>query len=159
MPAAGLVDAHRRTTVGVAASAYDKRTKSRGCSPVGCIPENTRDNSRDNRSRWACKGDLIDDDDEGCWIEYYLDEPQDNVEMKIAFYRAMINIRTLNVYVNGAYHSQIKSRDDTNGYHTFFLGTKKTEKLKLYLDDWEAKSDVWLSIKEVGQRRCGLIVL
>ncbi|CAN0476352.1 unnamed protein product, partial [Scytosiphon promiscuus] len=87
----------------------------------GCIPENTRDGSRSSNSRWSCKGDILDDDDEGCWIEYYFDEPQDIEEVRIAFHRGTENTRTLNVYDNGWYHSQIESSGETNGYQTFDL--------------------------------------
>lgn len=149
MPVTALVDARYRTNVEVAASAYDTRSSGNGCSPNGCIPENTRDRSTANNSRWSCKGDLMDDDtDQRCWIEYYFEEPQDIVEIRISFYKGTKNTRTLDVYDNGAYHSEIESSGETNWYQTFYLDTDETETLRLYLDDSSTKT--WLSIKEVG---------
>ena len=148
---AALVDARERTTVDVDASGYDPRTSGSGCSPNGCIPANTRDGSRSSNSRWSCKGDIFDssDDDEGCWIAYYIDEPQDLVEIQVAFYKGKEDKSTLKVYNNGRYHGKIKSSGSTNGYQTFELDTNETEELKLRLDD---DGDVWISITEVRPR-------
>ena len=147
------MDARKSTTVEVAASAYDERTSGKGCSPDGCIPENNRDKSLSNNSRWSCKGDVIDGHDEGCSIEYYFDEPQDIVTIRIAFYEGTKRTRTLNVFDKGAYHSQIQSSGETDRYQTFYLDIDNTEELRLYLDDWESNSDVWLSLKEVSRKR------
>ncbi|CAM9164599.1 unnamed protein product, partial [Laminaria digitata] len=145
---AALVDARERTTVDVDATGYDERTSYPGCSPNGCIPKNTRDRSRSSNSRWSCKGDILDssDDDEGCCITYYFEEPQDIVEVKLAFYKGKEDTRTLKVYDNGSYHSKIKSSGSTNGYQTFELDTDETEELKFCLND---DDDVWISITEV----------
>ena len=137
----------------VAASGYDERTSYPGCTPDGCIPENTRDESRSSNSRWSCKGDILDDDDEGCWIEYYFDEPQDIVEVRISFfYKGTENSRTLNVYDNGGYHSQVESSGSTHGYQTFYLNTDETAELKLELDDWSSNRGMWISITEVSEQ-------
>ncbi|CAN0058241.1 unnamed protein product, partial [Laminaria digitata] len=113
-------------------------------------PENTRD--RDINSRWSCKGDIITGSG-GCWIEYYLDEPQDIVEVQLAFYKGTSRTRTLNVYENSQFHSQIQSSGTTNGYQTFELDTDETSVLRFYLDDWENNPTMWLSIKEVRLNR------
>lgn len=132
--------------MGVTDAAYDRRTSYSGCWPNGCIPHSTRD--QNIRTRWSCKGDLLYND-EGCWIKYTFEEPQDLEIMKIAFYRGKDNTRTLNVYTDGRYHSKITSSGNTNGYQKFDLYTDETSELMLYLDDYESDSDVWLSIAEV----------
>ena len=134
----------------VDAAGYDPRDSYPGCSPDGCIPENTRDKIRSSNSRWSCKGDILDND-KGCWITYSFDEPQDLVEIRIAFYKGKEDTRTLKVYDNGKYHSKIKSSGNTTGYQTFYLDTDETSELKLYLNDYKLDSDVWLSITEVRQ--------
>lgn len=149
VPVSALVDARQRTYVDVESAGHDRRTSGNGCSPYGCVPENTRDKSRANNSRWSCKGDLVEYPGDGCWIHYYFDEPQDIVEMRIAFYKGTKETRTLNVYDNGNFHSQIESSGETEGYQTFYLDTNETADLNLYLDDYESNPDMWLSIKEV----------
>lgn len=145
-----LVDAGEKTTVDVSASGYDKRTSGNGCSPNGCIPENTRDGSRSSNSRWSCKGDILGEKkSKGCWIKYSFDNPQDIVDIKIAFYKGTEDTRTLKVYNNGNYLKKIKSSGKTNKFQTFSLDTDETEQLKLYLDDYQSNSDVWFSITEV----------
>ena len=145
-----LVDARKRTTVEVFASGYDTRTSGNGCSPDGCMPENTRDNSRDANSRWSCQGDSLDDDDNnGCWLDYYFDEPQDIVRMRIAFHKGDENTRSLDVYEDGNYHSTITSSGSTLGYQNFLLDTDETNRIRLRLDDYSNNGDVWLSITEV----------
>ena len=132
----------------VSASGYDTRPYYPGCSPHGCIPENTRDGSRASNSRWSCKGDILDND-KGCWIKYSFHEPQDLENIRIAFYEGDENTRKLKVYTNGKYYGKIKSSGKTNGFQTFDLDTDETSELKLYLDNYKSNSDVWLSITEV----------
>lgn len=143
-PVAALVDARERTNVEVAANGYLDKI----CYPNGCIPENTRDGSTRNHSRWLCVGEYINGTG-GCWIEYYFDEPQDIVEIRIMFYKGTTRTRTLNVYANSQFHSQIQSSGVTNGYETFYLNTDETAELMLYLDDWESNPSMSLSIMEV----------
>ena len=149
-----LVDAGKKTTVKVSASGYDTRPYYPGCTPDGCIPENTRDNSLSSNSRWSCQGDILDKN-QGCWIKYTFQEPQDIKQISIAFYRGKENTHKLKVYSNGKYHSKIKANSQTNRYQTFDLETDETFELKIYLDDYNSNSDVWLSITEV----CGRAVL
>lgn len=52
----GLVDASKRTSVSVRATAYDRNDSSNnGCDPKGCRASNTRDGDLDDESRWSCK--------------------------------------------------------------------------------------------------------
>ena len=135
------------------ASGYDTRTSGNGCSPDGCTPENTRDNNLDANSRWSCQGDSLDDDDiNGCWLDYYFDEPQDIVRMRIAFHKGNENTRSLDVYEDGHYHSTITSSGSTLGYQNFLLDTDKTNRIRLRLDRYSTNTDVWLSITEVRYR-------
>ena len=149
--ALALVDARDRTTVYAAGPECEERRLYPGSNWDYCDPNNTLDKSLSINSRWSCKGDILDDDDEGCWIEYYFGEPQDIVKVKIAFYKGTENTRKLNVYGNGVYHSQIESSGTTNGYQSFYLDTDETEKLTFHLDHWESNPSMWLSITEVGR--------
>ena len=100
-----------RTDVDVAATGFDQRTGGSGCSPNGCVPENTRDTSFSANSRWSCQGDILDsaNADEGCCITYFFEEPQDIVRLRMAFHKGDEDTRTLDVYDNGNYHSTITS--------------------------------------------------
>ena len=149
-----LVDARERTSVGVDATGYDKRTSGSGCSPDGCVPYNTRDDDLSANSRWSCQGGILDssDDDKGCCITYSFEEPQDIVRMQIAFHKGDERVRTLDVFDNGDYHSTIGSSGSTLGYQSFDLSTDETEDIELCLEDPEMSTDVWLSITEVRWR-------
>lgn len=143
-----LVDARKRTTVSVDAVAYDWRTEGAGCSPDGCLPENTRDNSRDANSRWSCKVNIIEGNG-GCRIDYSFAEPQDIKRIRIAFHKGDENTRALNVFVDGEFHSLIESSGTTLGYQNFLLNTVGTSDIRLYHDDYGSRPDEWLSITEV----------
>ena len=145
---ATLVDVGERTRVVTKASAYDERTSGYGCSPDGCIPENTRDGSLRANSRWSCQGHLVTGVG-GCRIEYNFEDPQDIVKVRIAFHRGDENNRTLNVIVDGSFHRQITSSGDTNGYQGFPLRTEQTSKIILRLADHASRPDEWLAITEV----------
>ena len=116
-----------------------------------CIRDSTRDNNREANSRWSCQGDGLDssDDDEGCWIDYYFDEPQDIIRVRIAFHQGTSRTRTLDVYDNGDFHSTITSSGTTNGYQNFLLNTDETYNIRLRLNNFSSNSDVWLSLTEV----------
>lgn len=144
-----LVEAGERTTVAVTATAFDERTSDPGCSPDGCTAENTRDSSLDANSRWSCRGDLVGGDG-GCCVEYSFEEPQDIVRMDIAFHRGAENVRTLDVFNNGEFLSQIESSGSTLGYQEFVVNTDETAGLSLCLADPETNTRTWLSMTEVG---------
>lgn len=130
------------------AVAFDERTAGSGCSPDGCTAENTRDDSLDANSRWSCKGDLVKGGGR-CCIEYSFVEPQDIVNMNIAFHKGTERTRALDVYNNGDLFTEIESSGSTNGYQGFVLDSDETADLTLCLDDSMSGSD-WLSITEVG---------
>lgn len=142
-----LVDAGERTTVTVEATGLDARTSGSGCSPSGCIPENTRDNNLEANSRWSCSGRLVDGN-EDCCIEYSFDEPQDIVNLNIAFTRGTERTRLLNVFDNGNFLSQIESSGLTDDFEEFVLNSDETAELTLCLDDSRPDSE-FLSITEV----------
>lgn len=147
-PIAALVDARKRTTVSVDAVAFDYRMSGAGCSPDGCVPENTRDNSRAANSRWSCKVNIIEGNG-GCRIDYHFEDPQDIKRMRIAFHKGDENTRALNVFVDGEFHSLIESSGTTLGYQNFLLNTQGTSDIRLYHDDFGSRPDEWLSITEV----------
>lgn len=130
------------------ASAYDERTSGYGCSPDGCLPENTRDGNRGANSRWSCQGLLVTGVG-GCRIEYNFEDPQDIVKVRIAFHKGDENVRTLNVIVDGSFHSQITSSGETDGFQGFALNTKQTSKVVLRLADHASRPEEWLGITEV----------
>lgn len=146
--APALVDARHRTTVEVTASAYEERLSPFSCCSGGCRPEYTLDQRRS--TYWLCNLDLLENESEGCWIEYSFEEPQDIVDMRIAFYGGAHISQTIYVYVNGTYHSTVKSSGQTTGYQTFSLDTDETAKLRLYFDDKECSSHTCLGFDEVG---------
>ena len=143
-PCSALVDASYRTTVTVDANAYDERTSGSGCSPDGCVPANTRDNDIWANSRWSCKEDL---EGERCRITYYFDEPQDIVQMRIAFHKGDENQRWLTVRLNGSTYSTIESSGSTLDYQTFYLNSDETADLSLEAVGLDG--DEWISITEV----------
>ena len=130
------------------ANAYDERTSGAGCSPDGCVPENTRDEEVWANSRWSCKEDL---EDELCKITYYFDEPQDIEQLRIAFHKGDENRRWLRVSLNGDTYSTIESSGNTLGYQTFYLNSDETE--ELCLEAVGLDSDEWISIPEVHETR------
>lgn len=86
------------------------------------------------------------------WIEYYFEELQDSVEMRIMlFYKSTTSPRTLSVYENSKFYSQIQSSGETNDYETYYLDTDEIAELVLYLDDWESNPTMSLSIMKVRQ--------
>ena len=72
--------------------------------------------------------------------------------MNIAFYKGTERNRTLQVYDNDIFHSQITSSGSTHGYEKFALDSDETADLTLCLDD-SAPNSEWLSITEVCTRR------
>ena len=139
------------------ANGYDERTSGSGCSPDGCVPYNTRDGSRSSNSRWSCQGEILDKSDrnDGCCISYYFEEPQDIVDVKIAFHQGNKRTRCLDVFNNGKKFDTIESSGKTNNFETFNLYTDETAELKFCLCDPKWNEDVWLSITEV--RLCYLL--
>ncbi|CAM9470281.1 unnamed protein product, partial [Sphacelaria rigidula] len=140
-----LVDSSVRTTVTISDdSPYDERTSGSGCSPNGCTPENTRDGDTSEESRWSCKYAL---EDTTCKVTYYFEEPQDIVELKVAFYKGDQRSRSLKIKLNGDTFETITSSGETTDLETWTLNSDETASLTLEasgLGDSE-----WLSITEV----------
>lgn len=145
--APALVDARHRTTVDVTASAYEERMSPYSCCSGGCRPEYSRDQL--SSTYWLCNLDLLEDEAEGCWIEFSFEDPQDIVEMRIAFYGDAQIKPTLYVYVNGDYHSTPKSSIQNSIYQSFSLHADEATKLRLYFDDKECSSYTCLGFDEV----------
>lgn len=99
------VEAGTKTTVGVSANAYDTRpggdSGDVGCGEDGCTPTLSRDGiTTGTESRWACAQKLVPDGSV-CEIEFTFGEPQDIVDVEVAFYKGDERSRTLEVGHNG----------------------------------------------------------
>ena len=101
-----LVDAGTRTTVSVSANGYDTRpgegSGDNGCMEDGCGPELTRDGiSADVESRWSCSQAIVDGE-RLCQIDFTFEDPQDVVDVEVAFWKGDERDRTLEVRVTQA---------------------------------------------------------
>lgn len=97
----GYVEAGTKTTVGVSANAYDTRpgadSGGAGCQDDGCTPALSRDGiSTGTESRWGCAQKLVPDG-EACEIEFTFEDPQDIMDVQVAFYKGEERSRTLQV--------------------------------------------------------------
>ena len=86
----GYVEAGTKTTVGVSANGYDMRPGLAGgdvgCQIDGCAPALTRDGiSDDSESRWSCSQSIVPDGTR-CSIEFTFEDPQDIVDVDVAFW-------------------------------------------------------------------------
>ncbi|CAN0401946.1 unnamed protein product, partial [Ectocarpus fasciculatus] len=98
------VEVGTQTEVGVSATAHDVRPGSSsgeiGCGEVGglgCTATNTRDGIfSDIESRWSCATSLVPDEGP-CQIEFTFAEPQNIVDIQVAFWRGNERTRTLEV--------------------------------------------------------------
>lgn len=155
------VDVSERTYWGVYANAWDERNSGSGCSPDGCKPENTVDNDLDEQSRWSCAAKLIDEnlEDEMCEICYTFGEPQDIIDLGIAFFMGDMRSRTLRATAHnsddGSTDSYVfTSSGETSDYEYFSVYTDETELIcfqTVGLDD-----DEWISLLEVMGLCCSL---
>lgn len=96
-----LVDAGTKTTVSVSANGYDARpgegSDDNGCMENGCQPGLTRDGiSADVESRWSCSQAIVDGENL-CQIDFTFEDPQDIVDVEVAFWKADERDRTLEV--------------------------------------------------------------
>lgn len=85
----------------MSANAFDTRAGEAsgdvGCGDDGCAPELSRDgDSEDVESRWSCKQDIVPDG-EPCEIEFVFDDPQDIMEVQVAFWKGDERARTVEV--------------------------------------------------------------
>ena len=81
-----VVDSSKMTYVDVDTDVYDERNSGSGCSPNVSAPYNTLEESM-SKCRWSCKRDILDssDEDHGWCVMYYFEDPQDIVDLQIAF--------------------------------------------------------------------------
>ena len=100
----GAVEVSTKTDVQVEATAHDVRPGGSetniGCGEVGgdgCVAENTLDGViTDAESRWSCSP-MLTDPAAPCQIVYTFAEPQDIVDIQIAFWKENERIRTVAV--------------------------------------------------------------
>ena len=148
-----LVDASEKTTVTVNANAYDTRISEFGCAPYGCKADNTRDGNLS--TRWSCQEGRLKD--ENCEVTYTFEQPQDIVQMLIAFYKGDERAHKLKVKVNGSSQYIIESSGETNGFEAFELDFYGTESLAL--EGLGLHRDEWIGITEVSALLVENIVL
>ncbi|CAN0328199.1 unnamed protein product, partial [Ectocarpus sp. 12 AP-2014] len=116
------------TIVGVSVDApvFDTRSSAPyGCSPVGCLGENTRDGSTSSESRWSCKPSL-DPSGSGCGITYTLEEEQRIEELQIALYKGDSRTRAVEIFVDGVMIMVWTSSGETAAFETIELGVQGT---------------------------------
>ena len=100
----GAVEVGDTTEISVSATIYDARpgrsAGMNGCGVEGgngCEGALTRDGITDDiESRWSCATRIVDDLGP-CQIEYTFTEPQDIVDIQVAFWKGDERIRTLEV--------------------------------------------------------------
>ena len=95
-----LVEAVTKTAVSVSTNMFDTRAGEAfgdvGCGETGCRPELTMDGSVDLESRWAC-AQKLNPGGGVCQIVFVFEDPQDIVEVQVAFYKGSERSRTLQV--------------------------------------------------------------
>lgn len=104
-----LVDAGTKTTVGVSSNGYDTRPGAdnggSGCLEDGCQAGLTRDGvSADVESRWSCSQGIVEGE-RLCKIDFTFEDPQDIVDVEVAFWKGDERDRTLEVRVELGLHS------------------------------------------------------
>ena len=97
----GYVLAETKTTISVSANAFDTRPSGAsgddGCGEDGCSPELSIDGIiHDLESRWSCERGLVSDG-QPCQIEFVFGDPQDIIEVQVAFWKGEERSRTLEV--------------------------------------------------------------
>lgn len=99
-----IVEVGMKTGVSVVATAHDARASltsdEGGCGEYGyggCEPMLTRDGiTSEIESRWSCATKIVEDEGP-CEIEFIFDEPQDIVDIEVAFWMGDERTRTLEV--------------------------------------------------------------
>ncbi|CAM9449752.1 unnamed protein product, partial [Ectocarpus sp. 12 AP-2014] len=148
------VEVGTKTEVGVSVTAHDVRPGSSGgdvgCGEVGglgCTATNTRDGIfSDIESRWSCATKLVPDEGP-CQIEFSFAEPQNIVEIQVAFWKGDERIRTLDVHVDDELTHTHESFTDST-FST--LGVTATEASTVMLESVALLSDEWISLIEVS---------
>ncbi|CAM9891772.1 unnamed protein product, partial [Pylaiella littoralis] len=151
----GAVEIGTKIEVRVSATAYDARpgvsNGESGCGDVGgdgCAPANSRDGiSSDMESRWSCASYLVDGEGP-CQIEYTFGEPQDIVDIQVAFWKENERTRTLEVHLDGVLARTHESYYTGSTYDT--LGVQATSVSTVMLEPTDLLSHEWISLIEVS---------
>ncbi|CAN0158392.1 unnamed protein product, partial [Ectocarpus sp. 6 AP-2014] len=147
------VEVGTKTEVSVSATAHDVRpgrsSGEVGCGEAGgngCAATNARDGiSTEIESRWSCAAKLLDDEGP-CQIEFSFAEPQNIVDIQVAFWKGNERVRTLEVYVNGELTHTHESYADAT-FNT--LGVTANEANTVMLKSVSLLSNEWISLIEV----------
>ncbi|CAM9823118.1 unnamed protein product, partial [Ectocarpus sp. 4 AP-2014] len=137
----------------VTSTAFDERpgrsSGDVGCGEDGgdgCAPTNTRDGIyTDIESRWSCATRLVPDEGP-CQIEFTFAEPQNIVEIQVAFWKGDERTRTLGVYVDGQLTYTHESYADAT-FNT--LGVTASGANTVMLESTALLSYEWISLIEV----------
>ncbi|CAM9431050.1 unnamed protein product, partial [Hapterophycus canaliculatus] len=150
----GAVEVGDKTEVAVMATAYDVRPGASsgqvGCGEAGgngCEPLNSRDRiSSEIESRWSCATKIVADEGP-CQIEYKFAEPQDIVDIQVAFWKGNERIRTLEVHFDGMLHH---THESYSGSVFNTLGVQGTGVTTVMLESINLQPDEWISLIEVS---------
>eukprot|EP00752_Nemacystus_decipiens_P018348 g16460.t1 len=149
----GAVEVGTKTEVGVTATAHDVRPGASsgmvGCGEEGgdgCAPANTRDGIvSDIESRWSCATKLLEGEGP-CQIQYTFAEPQDVVDIQVAFWKGDERLRTLDVHLNG---ELTHTRQSYSGSTYNTLGVAGNAVTTVTLESIGLMSNEWISLIEV----------
>eukprot|EP00903_Cladosiphon_okamuranus_P014618 g13556.t1 len=147
------VEVGTKTEVGVTATAHDMRPGASsamvGCGEAGgdgCAPALTRDGiSSEVESRWSCSPKLVDGE-EPCQIEYTFAEPQDIIDIQVAFWKSNDRIRTLEVHFDGV---RVHTHESYADFTYNKLGVSGSGVTTVTLESIELLPDEWISLIEV----------
>lgn len=101
----------------------------------------------------------INRQDDTCEIIYRFEEPQDIVEIRVAFYKGDERKRKLKVKVNWDVYEIVESSGETEDFETFEINTKDTTTLSLkahglYRDEWLSIIEVLFILHGIVQQSC-----
>eukprot|EP00904_Undaria_pinnatifida_P003019 jgi/Undpi1/12718/HiC_scaffold_6.g02386.m1 len=101
--------------------------------------------SDDTESRWSCE---LGSDPEGglCKIDFVFEDPQDIMEVQVAFYKGEERTRTLEVTINGV---AVGKFDSYKGSTFNALGVQATGVSTLTLTSVGPAENGWISLIEV----------
>eukprot|EP00904_Undaria_pinnatifida_P003217 jgi/Undpi1/12897/HiC_scaffold_7.g02563.m1 len=146
-----LVEAGTKTTITASANAYDVRPgaaySNSGCMEDGCTPGLTRDGETDDtESRWSCIPSIVANG-ELCEIDFMFENPQDIVEVKVAFWKGDERTRTLEATINGEVLGLFDSYPGSV-FNTF--GIEGSDVYNLGLKSVGDTAEEWISLLEVN---------
>ncbi|CAM9292737.1 unnamed protein product, partial [Hapterophycus canaliculatus] len=149
----GAVEVGTKTEVAVSATAHDVRpgrsSFEPGCGITGgdgCAAELTRDGiASEIESRWSCATKIVPGGG-ACQIEYTFEEPQDVVDIQVAFWKGNERTRILEVTVNG----ELNLTHESSSGSTFnTLGVQADAVDTIMLESVGIAPDEWISLIEV----------